>query len=173
MKYVRDIRGHKFGMLEVIEFSHKDKRQSFWVCKCLCGKERIVGRNVFRSVKSCGCSTNYNRKESSMFNRVFRDYKQRARKKKLEFELTEFDFFILISDACYYCETKDSNTKKFQDKTFTYNGIDRLDNKKGYVWHNVVTCCKKCNVAKAEMNKEQFVVHILDIYYSLKNRGMI
>jgi len=53
-----DITGQTFGELTVLEFSHVDKRrQSFWRCRCSCGKETIVaGRSLKSSdTKSCGC----------------------------------------------------------------------------------------------------------------------
>jgi hypothetical protein len=59
----KDIRinmtGQKFGRLTVLEFSHHSKvqHQSYWKCKCDCGKEIIAIRsNLVRGFsKSCGC----------------------------------------------------------------------------------------------------------------------
>lgn len=53
----KDIRGDKFGLLKVLEFSHIQKRRSFWKCQCDCGKQIITSRKhlLERGVKSCGC----------------------------------------------------------------------------------------------------------------------
>lgn len=36
------------------------------------------------------------------------------------------------------------------------NGIDRVDNTKGYSVENCVAACRRCNVAKADMAPDQF-----------------
>lgn len=55
---MEDMTGKIYGNLTVIRFSHYDKkRNSYWLCKCSCGKEKIVRRNHLLSggVSSCGC----------------------------------------------------------------------------------------------------------------------
>ena len=50
--------GQRFGRWTVIGFAHKDKhRNTYWLCRCECGKEKIVnGGNLKRdTTKSCGC----------------------------------------------------------------------------------------------------------------------
>ena len=51
--------GKRFGMLTVINEAPKQGRWSCWLCKCDCGKEKIVKTdNLVRGfTKSCGCST--------------------------------------------------------------------------------------------------------------------
>jgi hypothetical protein len=53
-----DKTGKVFDRLTVIKFSHIDShRKSHWLCKCLCGKEKIVSGFCLTSgkTKSCGC----------------------------------------------------------------------------------------------------------------------
>lgn len=53
-----DFIGKKFGRLTVIAFVSKDKsRKHMFLCKCDCGKEKVVSRNnlVTGTTKSCGC----------------------------------------------------------------------------------------------------------------------
>lgn len=40
---------------------------------------------------------------------------------------------------------------------YAYNGIDRMDNSKGYVDGNVLPCCSICNHAKHVMNYDDFI----------------
>lgn len=55
--------GKQFGMLKVVEFSHKEKNNSgnykyYWVCECECGNivtRRSDGLKSKKSVVSCGC----------------------------------------------------------------------------------------------------------------------
>lgn len=55
---MEDMTGKIYGDLTVIKFSHYDKkRNSYWLCKCSCGKEKIVRRThlISGGVSSCGC----------------------------------------------------------------------------------------------------------------------
>lgn len=51
-----DLTGQKFGRLTVIKRDFSKKRTA-WLCKCECGKEKVVISNDLRSgkTKSCGC----------------------------------------------------------------------------------------------------------------------
>ena len=37
---------------------------------------------------------------------------------------------------------------------FVYNGIDRVDNSKGYTLNNILVCCYDCNTKKGAITKE-------------------
>lgn len=56
MGKLKDITGQKFGKLTVIKFSHINK-SSYWLCKCDCGKEKVIWINSLKqgSTRSCGC----------------------------------------------------------------------------------------------------------------------
>jgi len=45
-----------------------------------------------------------------------------------------------------------------------YNGIDRVDNSRGYESGNVVSCCGVCNMLKHVLSKEEFLARIEKIY---------
>lgn len=51
-----DLAGQKFGRLMALRPSFKSKR-TYWLCKCECGKEKIIERGnlVCGRTKSCGC----------------------------------------------------------------------------------------------------------------------
>jgi hypothetical protein len=40
---------------------------------------------------------------------------------------------------------------------YIYNGIDRVDNTRGYSIDNCVACCKQCNWAKRELPQQEFI----------------
>lgn len=54
---VFDLIGCKFGRLKVIAASETINKKRYWVCRCDCGKEKIVATTLLRSgiTKSCGC----------------------------------------------------------------------------------------------------------------------
>ena len=43
------------------------------------------------------------------------------------------------------------------------NGIDRVDNKIGYVVGNCVPCCTACNDMKKDKEKDNFLIHVQKI----------
>lgn len=56
----KDLVNHRFGKLVVIKFdsfNEKQRGSTQWLCRCDCGKEKVVGRqHLLRgNTKSCGC----------------------------------------------------------------------------------------------------------------------
>jgi hypothetical protein len=81
-------------------------------------------------------------------------YKNNAKSRELKFELTKEQFHSLVSTSCHYCGTCQENG----------NGIDRVDNSKGYTMDNVVSCCSLCNIRiKQEWNWEVVLDHLRKI----------
>lgn len=58
MSIHKDITGQRFGRLTVIRHSHMKNHQSYWFCRCECGKFKHVRLDLLTrgQVKSCGCS---------------------------------------------------------------------------------------------------------------------
>lgn len=57
-KSLVDLTGKKFGRLTVVKRVENNKfKQVQWLCKCECGKEKIICGNSLKdgSIKSCGC----------------------------------------------------------------------------------------------------------------------
>jgi hypothetical protein len=45
-----------------------------------------------------------------------------------------------------------------------FNGLDRIDNRKGYVSDNIVPCCSDCNLAKRDLSIKAFLELVTLIY---------
>ena len=86
-------------------------------------------------------------------NVFYSDYNRRAIKKNLEFNITNKDFIILTRDNCYICG------KKYDVNHI--NGIDRVDNNKGYIFNNIKPCCGECNYMKKNLNLDKFLNKII------------
>lgn len=76
-------------------------------------------------------------------------YRKRAKRVSLEWAIPDALFFDLVSDGCFYCGNLPSEDK--------LNGVDRVDNTKGYVVGNVVTACAFCNTWKKRYNVNAFL----------------
>ena len=166
-----DITGMKFGKFTIIKqvptpAKYKNKGAN-WLCKCVCGNKKIMrGSEIkFGNTKSCGCSTSELMRQSrrledglSQKRTVFTYYVRNAKQKNISFKLTFNQLIDLTSSNCFYCGTKPSNIQKSKNNCgdYIYNGLDRLDNKKGYTLDNVVPCCKICNIAKNTRELKEF-----------------
>lgn len=175
----KDISGQVFNDLIVIEWLgfkkfSDGKRRSIYKCKCKCGNNCEVNQSDLKSsnVKSCGCRLlikhSYKGEHYSTISYVLNNYKQSAKNKNREFNLTRDEFIKLISSNCYYCNKKPSIERKsyntLDKSSFFYNGIDRLDNSKGYTTENSVSCCTECNFLKKDYNELEFLKLIQKIY---------
>lgn len=173
----------KFGKWLVIRRFPGTKSDERFLCKCECGVVRVVRKYDLLSLKSssCGCSrqTTLSAKSNEgavfppSFGGIYYTYKRFAEKRGLDFLIDKKVFLEIVKSNCYYCGQEPSNIHKPKaNKTeFIYNGVDRVDNDKGYVEGNVVPCCKICNKAKDVLNKEEFLSWIKRVYrYSIENK---
>ncbi len=85
-------------------------------------------------------------------------YKRTANDKGRIFELSYDECEQYFLSDCFYC-----NDNAIQGEII--NGIDRIDNSKGYLLQNCVPCCNMCNVMKGhKSNHIEFILicnHIL------------
>lgn len=153
-----DLTNQKFGDLLVLY-----KEQGLWKCLCVCGNTFYDTANHVKNVRtSCGCKKIKPLGEAS-FNDLYERYKYRATKIGKEFLLTKEEFKIITKQNCYYCgiepKQEASKGRSFNKKyngTYIFNGIDRVDNLKGYSLDNCVPCCLICNQAKSDLEIEDF-----------------
>ena len=156
-----DLKGKRFGKLKVLRYVDTNiYGKSRWACKCDCGNEAIVVGESLRQgyTKSCGCLSKLPDGESA-FNFAYSQYVVRARNDNLSFKLSRKFFRRLVQQNCYYCGCPPTNKLKRRGRGsyFICNGLDRIDNKKGYTKDNVVPCCFICNVAKRHYSLDKFV----------------
>ncbi len=160
---LHDHTGKRFGRLLVIRREQDRYVRAAWFCRCDCGVERIFtaqdlvsGRTV-----SCGC---FRRDRTSLppgegaFNRFLLQYTSGAKKNGREFSLTREEFRHLTQQECWYCGAS-PKPQSYRHRTGPYsgNGIDRVDNSRGYVSDNVRPCCLTCNHAKKTMAEVDFI----------------
>ena len=103
---------------------------------------------------------------SSLTSRLYHLYKHKCKKRNIEFDLAYDRFIVMIFGNCYLCGSGPSNRLARKDipGELIYNGIDRVDNNKGYSLGNVRTCCGKCNGMKSNHKLSDFKNHIAKIF---------
>jgi len=144
---------------------------SKWLCRCDCGKEKnILGSSLIQgNTKSCGCirfGQRFLPIGLASLREAFRKYRQTARMRGHIFNLTEKQFKEITQQDCHYCGARPDNVQKsrYHNGDYTYNGLDRVENAKGYTMDNVVPCCIHCNRAKNSMTLKEFKELITRIY---------
>lgn len=173
-----DLTGQRFGKLTVIKFSHRGKwNKSCWLCKCDCGNEKIVNIQNLRDghTRSCGCLRKQPKWQLpegvAACNQVIGVLKRQAKRRGIEQALTDEQIIALHKQDCHYCGSPPSNVCSIStlSGSYSYNGIDRVDNNKGYTTDNSVPCCGICNMAKSDLTYNEFVNWIKQTYSHLNN----
>lgn len=140
------LEGDTYGLLKVVSFSHTSQNNgmSHYLCKCSCGKEKVISHGNLRSghTISCGCQQNKTGSESPHFVHGFaknhKTYKSWCKIKERCFNPNDISYSnygakgITISDELkddfldFYAEVGDAPGKSM------LWSVDRIDNKKNY-----------------------------------------
>lgn len=169
----RDYSGQKYGTLTCIEPTDKCNVRGLIIWKCICDCGNVVEKVAayicsnakIGKTPSCGCRRRLGRGIASR-NRVLESYKRGAKRRGLEWSLTDEEALILFAGDCYYCGDSPSHNYNPINLNggFQYNGIDRLNSDDGYTVSNSVSCCWDCNRIKGRMNMDEFEQYILIAY---------
>jgi len=176
----------KYERLTIIKDLGVHNKNRRVLCKCECGNEKDILLQSLKkgTTKSCGCLAkelkskrlrenpiSVKKKDGeAAFNALFADYRCQARKKGVSFDISKKEFKKIINSNCHYCNEEPSGIRKTQYNTgyVKYNGVDRVDSKKGYELENCVPCCKFCNIAKNNETLDYFINKVEKIYNNLK-----
>jgi len=131
-------------------------------------KNKNKKNGISSECKDCSKKINkkryYNKHKNKNFDLIFRykHYINDAKRRNKYFNLTLKDFEKITSSKCKYCG-------KFSNEN-NYCGIDRLDNKIGYILENCVPCCDKCNRFKYIYSYKEMIEHAKDIVNFNQNK---
>lgn len=157
-RVVREIRGGRRGV------------PTRCLCECSCGTISEIPRgNLLQGLsRSCGCLRSEQNRLAwgeAIHRSVLSEYRRVASRRGLLWTIRTTDASRLLKEPCFYCGVKPYRTRSHPQSRlygdFTYNGIDRVDNRKGYITGNVVACCPECNYAKHTMPVEDFLSHVM------------
>ena len=179
--------GDRFGMLIVLQcVGYKPalvSRINYYRCECDCGKVKDIRRNhlLMGKTVSCGC---FQRTRAikppgqHSFTTLYNVCKHGARQRNIKFELSKEEHRFIVTRPCFYCGQQPElhNSYKRKDGTARIkslcgsdradiyaNGVDRVDNAKGYTLDNCVSCCSNCNRCKWQLSVDQFITHVRKI----------
>lgn len=176
---------YKAGAPRADRNGYKD-RVLWCFCQCACGNPKLYDVRATslknKACRSCGCLNNEVRAEQM---RILAD----KHRKYDPIEATAIDIFrekyadgdmlfdywkLCVSFSCIYCGSPPSNhtlsiriggTTKFTDaeRTFTYQGLDRIISSKPHNANNCVPACIICNRAKNDMQIATFLSMAISI----------
>lgn len=158
--------GQVIGRFTLVSVATPRGKSRSWTCKCDCGNVVEVKATNIEKFGDRGCGCRKNRRPpttdkspiDSAIQELVRRYKSNARKRGLEWGLTDERAASLLFGNCAYTGDAPANIFNGNRGQVLYNGIDRLDNTKGYVESNVVSCSRRANMAKNDMPLQQFML---------------
>lgn len=140
-----------------------------------CGEIRTIQYNTLAGRKNSQylktgetlCSKCANTRMSGINSHVYKhgnilypQYRNNAKRRGIEFDLSVKEFETLIPGNCNYCGEKS-------------NGIDRVYSDIGYKIENCVPCCAQCNFIKNNTPPDLFIKKIVNMYNTFKKNGLI
>lgn len=182
--HIKKYTGLKFNHLTLLQFSRGrgGGKPALWMARCDCGTiVEVIGKEVERGGrKTCGkCQLSRDLKSSkrnedggkglslrAAERKLYSNYIRAALKRGYNWDLTPEQVFDLMGKNCVYCNVPPLQKVKRSKKL--YNGLDRVDNSKGYTHDNIVTCCGSCNRMKGTLSAQEFLNKIRIIASHLK-----
>jgi hypothetical protein len=160
--------GQKFGKLLVVKLDHYNKRgQSYWECRCECGKQKTIrGDHLLNcATKSCGCnqrgSGNCQWKGCGEIGGwTWNNYRLGAIARKIPFTISVkdmWDVFLKQNRKCalsgqdLFFSPRQVNGKE------TNASLDRIDSLGGYTTDNIQWVTKNINMAKHCSTQQEFI----------------
>ena len=137
--------------------NHNRQRQQCKECKAQgIGGSQICEHDRHHSkCKICGgseiCEHEIRRDNCSICRPqgVYKRYVAAAKDRDRSFLITLDQFVSIVSLSCIFC-----------DEHIEPRGVDRWDNRVGYLLENCRPCCKTCNKVKGTMDGPTFIDHI-------------
>jgi len=150
---------------QLVDFNKKSKTMcESWLADMSLYRRKVEYR---RNRKSKGIGTNqFSAKDREVLH---------TDHPSLVWHLTLEQYVSLVTADCYYCGRPPHQKPQgaCMASSMLRNGIDRMDNNKGYLPDNCVPCCSYCNKEKRAQSLDQFVENTKRRYENLKARGLI
>jgi hypothetical protein len=127
------------------------------------------------NTKSCGClqkeiardfcksRTKYSINEAAA-RQLYGNSKTDAFNRKLVWDLSYDSWHSIVIFPCFYCNAAPiARGNERRGGHILANGLDRVDNTKGYQEDNIVSCCEPCNRSKMDGTLEDYLVRCFNV----------
>lgn len=177
--------GQVFGKLTVVELAEAGAKgkHTRWRCTCACGGEKITTWSNLQSghAKSCGCAwkeagQKRRKGDAAALTGWWKNITNNEKKRGLSVTIAKEEAIKIGQQPCHYCGDQAQVTTYYaaqyrhqalklgcydedyyQSLCIQMNGLDRVDNSRGYEPDNVVACCRMCNRAKNDCSVDDFI----------------
>lgn len=99
-----------------------------------------------------------------------------ARTRGVPFTLTREEYAALIFKPCAYCgmapRNKIAGAKMRGNFCLLYQGVDRMDNERGYEPGNVAPCCQACNSIKGKYLSHPEMIQVARLLKKLRTTSV-
>lgn len=161
---VKNLAGHKFGGWTAVSYAG----ESFWLCRCSCGKEKKVSGDSLRRGQSstCGCSWSKNSGKQSknwsgyegLTGNEWNKIVQGARARNIPLCVTIKDCWLLFKLQAGRCSLSGLPIElAVRSKDKSSASLDRIDSGRGYTKGNIQWVHKEINMMKGPLPQERFV----------------
>lgn len=170
-KHIIELAGNRYGKLLVISFHHSIKNKFYWLCKCDCGKEKIVRSDQLKTkhcpLQDCGCIAKNLPGNQSHSWKGFGDIpglfwsniKNGARNRGIKFAISiekAWEIFLIQNKKCILSGID----LHFNSRDHLFDGnasLDRIDSNIGYILENIQWVDKRINLMKHYLPEEEFL----------------
>lgn len=140
---------HKDGYVKNYRDSHKEEKSEY-------NKSHYSLHS--EDIKS------YHKEMNKTLRGRFRTLKYAAKKRKRELNLTFDQYSTEVIKPCFYC-----NDHFRKNEIGTGVGLDRVDNSKGYILENIVSCCSHCNYLKSDIYSQKQTIAMVQALIKLES----
>ena len=103
--------------------------------------------------------------DTKAFFNVLSPMKKGALKRGIMWKITDEQAHYIMQQNCTYCGCEPKQGINMVARYgYSYNGMDRKNNKRGYTIGNIVPCCGICNFAKGKQSVAEFEKWVIKIY---------
>jgi hypothetical protein len=174
---VEDLTGMKFNKITFIKYIRNDKfGKALWLCKCYCGKEKILNASAIKAglTTSCGCnkrislSKGYGDISGAFWHKLERSALSR-----------DFEFTITVNEAweIYLKQNKKCAISGVDLIMYPNNdrsriqtaSPDRINSSKGYIKENFQWVHKRINRIKNILSTDELMFWVDKIHKNNKN----
>ena len=124
----------------------------------LCKQEKLKIEFSIDRTKSSGHRVICKKCNNNNLITAICNFKSQAKQRNICWNLNKEDAIKIMSNPCYYCldGLEIEHYDKFDlSRSVYYNGLDRVNNNKGYEINNVVSCCWEHNQLKSKFSIEE------------------
>ena len=159
-----DLTNQKFGRLLVVAVAGQDNFKRYrWLCRCECGREKIINSNNLMTghIQSCGCFNSDSVKQRHKEYRIskgkdpdiFMDTLESLERSKFHESKTYQNILNRESNKCQFCTEGSCNLEIHHIKSWSEYPELR------YEETNLITLCKICHIPIIHNGNQTIPVH--------------